>query len=78
MAASSINTAINIMSYINNPIAPTAMKKEAAIYYADEVGMDKANADGLAVLAEKGPAAMFAHMYESAGGDISRMYAMYH
>ena len=78
MAASSINTALKMMSTINDPNQTIETKKEIANIYATKVGMDKANSDGLAILAEKGPAAMFAYMSESAGGDISRMYAMFH
>ena len=78
MAASSINTALRMMSNIQDPNQTIEKKKEAAIQYATDIGMDKANADGLAVLAEKGPSGMFAHMLEQSGGDISKMYAMYH
>jgi len=71
-------TAVNMMSFIQDPAQPIETKKEIIDNYATAVGMNKANADGLVVLAEKGPSGMFAHMAEAAGGDMARMYAMYH
>ena len=69
-----IVSAVNMMAHIQDPALLIETKKELVDTYAASVGMNKTNADGLLVLAEKGPSGMFAHMLEQSGGDMSRMY----
>ena len=70
----------NICKHIKTIVTPTGdfeKDKERAEDYAKTVGMDKANADMMVVMATEGPAAAAKAMMESCGNDYSLMRSRY-
>ena len=62
---------------ILTPTGDFEKDKERADDYAKTVGMDKANADMMVVMATEGPAAAAKAMMESCGNDYSLMRSRY-
>ena len=62
---------------ILTPTGDFEADKKRADDYAKTVGMDKANADMMVVMATEGPAAAAKAMMESCGNDYSAMRSRY-